>query len=289
MDTLVGLRGSRGPEAVVEQEVDGAAVGGAAPRAGAPVRIGLIGDVHAEHGGLAEALAELRARDVDAILCTGDVADGPGCLDRSVALLAEADVRTVAGNHERWLLQDRCRHVAHAHRIRKLSSDTRAWLEGLPAVREIATARGRLMLCHGVGANDMRKVWPGTPERPDGPVHRAPELDAIARAGKFRLLVQGHLHYRTVLDFPGLTLLNAGTLRSGQRPGVCIVDLGADRVRALEPGAGSRGRWGEVACAPLLAHDRHVWPDTGAFRGDRIPCTLYGRPRGRSAADRRAA
>ena len=239
------------------------------------MRIGLIGDVHAEHGRLAEALSVLRAEAVDAILCTGDVADGPGCLDRCVELLADAGVLAVAGNHERWLLGDRCRHVAHAHRIEVLAPDTRAWLEALPPVREIGTPEGALLLCHGVGTSDLAKVWPGTPARPDGPVHRCEALDALIREGTFRLLVNGHLHYRTLLDFPGLTLVNAGTLRSGQRPGVCVLDLEAGCVRALEPGSGRVACWSAVAREPLFRHDRPVWADTQAFRGDRRPCTLY--------------
>ncbi|RZO29019.1 MAG: metallophosphoesterase, partial [SAR116 cluster bacterium] len=44
-------------------------------------RIGIIGDVHAEHRRLETALRVLKDEQVDVVLCTGDLADGRGDLD----------------------------------------------------------------------------------------------------------------------------------------------------------------------------------------------------------------
>jgi hypothetical protein len=62
-------------------------------------RLGVIGDVHAEHRRLDAALNFLSSAGVDAICCTGDVADGPGCVDTCCALLASANVLTVGGRY----------------------------------------------------------------------------------------------------------------------------------------------------------------------------------------------
>ena len=40
-------------------------------------RMGIVGDVHTESTLLALALAHLKAQEVDIIVCTGDVPDGP--------------------------------------------------------------------------------------------------------------------------------------------------------------------------------------------------------------------
>ena len=45
-------------------------------------RIGIIGDIHAEDTHLDLALAFLNEQAVDVIICTGDIVDGNGDVDR---------------------------------------------------------------------------------------------------------------------------------------------------------------------------------------------------------------
>ena len=113
-------------------------------------RIGIIGDVHAEHERLAAALEFLGSQRVDVLICTGDLPDGVGDLDACCELLQDAGVVTVAGNHDRWFLQDRVRHVQDAHRREQACAETIRFIESLPKVRTLATDAGELMLCHGV-------------------------------------------------------------------------------------------------------------------------------------------
>ena len=69
-------------------------------------KIGIIGDVHSEHKRLVQALHWLERQHVDAVICTGDIADGPGCIEQCWRALESAQVYTVAGNHDRWLLTE---------------------------------------------------------------------------------------------------------------------------------------------------------------------------------------
>ncbi len=233
-------------------------------------RLGVIGDVHGEHHRLAASLDWLAGQGVDAVICTGDVADGPGCIDRCCALLREAGVVTVAGNHDRWLLSDRVRHVADAHRLEDLASQTREYLEALPRTRELATTAGSLLLCHGIGEHDMAKVWPGT-RGPDS-VRRCEPLDALLAEARHRFIVHGHLHYRVLIDFESLLLMNAGTLK-GERAGVSVVDFAADEVAAYDladPG-GIRCRVRHPLTPPP---ERRVWTSTADFDGAWEPVLL---------------
>ena len=238
---------------------------------GGHARLGIIGDVHAECARLEAALEHLIGRGVDAILCTGDLADGKGCVNRCCALLEAAGVLCVAGNHERWILEDRVRHIPDAHAPEALEERTRAFLEGLPATREVATARGPLLLCHGVGETDHRKVWPGSPRMS---VKRSHELDALVAENHYRLIVNGHLHYRMILDFEALQLVNAGTLKRDHRPGFLEVDLEAGEVAFL--GFGEDLGVHEQGRHRLDGHDRRVFRDTRCFDGDWTPFPLYG-------------
>lgn len=240
----------------------------------APARIGIIGDVHAEHELLERALDHFTSVGVDLLLCTGDIVDGPGDPDRCCELLATHGVQTVGGNHERWLLTDKVRHVAHAHRREELAPTTVDYLAELPKIREFQTIAGPLMLCHGVAEQDMVKVWPGS-ERLEP--QRSARFDELLATGEHRWLVNGHMHYRTLVHFTAMTFLNAGTLSRRHRPGLTLLDLAADRITAFEfQGIGTDERIETVVCRSASpAADEPVWADTQAFCGTTTPIVLY--------------
>lgn len=233
-------------------------------------RLGVIGDLHAEHLRLGRVLDWFQTMKVDALVCTGDVADGSGCINACCELLCQAGVITVAGNHDRWLLQDRVRHVPDAHHLDDLTSSTLEYLTALPATRTLETMGGPLLLCHGVGANDLAKVWPGTQRTA---VMRSREMDRLLRDKCCRFVVNGHLHYRVLIDFPELLLVNAGTLK-GPNAGVAIMDFPGNGVAAYAVDESSVPRL--VAEHPLSPDSgRRVWQDTRAFDGSWEPCTLH--------------
>ena len=62
-------------------------------------KIGIIGDVH-RNTDVQRALGWLEQQAVDAVICTGDIADGRGCIEECWRSLASAHVYTVAGNHD---------------------------------------------------------------------------------------------------------------------------------------------------------------------------------------------
>jgi len=234
-------------------------------------RLGVIGDLHGEHERLERVLEWFAGQRVDAVICTGDVADGRGSVDISCRLLREAEVITVAGNHDRWLLADRVRHVPNAHRRENLAPETRAYLEALPRTALLDTVAGPAMLCHGVGENDLAKVWPGTPR---SPIERNEALDELIAAQGLRFMINGHLHYRVLIDFPDFLLVNAGTVK-GDLWGVSIMDFADGHISAFQCAGGTAlSRVAERTLHP--AAGRRVWASTRAFDGTWEPCTLYG-------------
>ena len=235
-----------------------------------PSRIGIIGDIHAEHEHLARALTFLDGHGVDAVLSTGDVADGRGCLETCIELLEAYAVLAVRGNHDRWVLEQKARHVANANLRDDLSDKAVTYLEALPQERRLCTPRGTLLLCHGVGTNDLRKVWPGTERLAP---QRSPELDTLLTSGEVRIMVNGHVHYRTLIHFEALTLLNAGTLKGDHRPGFSVLDLDQDYVESFEfDGDGLTS----VKRQPFFARPHHrVFASTQHFDGAWEPVTLY--------------
>ena len=151
-------------------------------------KIGIIGDVHSEHRRLQQALGWLEQQAVDAVICTGDIADGRGCIEECWRSLASADVYTVAGNHDRWLLTDQQRHLRNAHLRARVSEQGQVFLESLPKVICLNTTGGELRLCHGVAEDDMAAF--GRTETTA--IRRSDALDAwLAEAGSPRFVING--------------------------------------------------------------------------------------------------
>jgi len=215
---------------------------------GAVIRtFGAIGDIHAEDQHLAAALAELQG--VDAILSVGDIVDGRGDLDRCVQMLRSHQVLAVRGNHERWFLTGKARALPNAHVIDDVSDETRKFLEQLPPTRVLDTSLGTLLLCHGVGDDDMVRLLP------DDDATMLANNEPLQRvlASGVELMVCGHTHKPMVRTVFGLTVINAGTLHYGDNPGFVRVDLDRKIVQTFEID-GSR-----VFATEKLAFGDDVW------------------------------
>src|SRR5688572_8972456 len=109
-------------------------------------RIGLIGDVHAEDAALELVLRELKRLGAETMLQVGDIADGPGDLERTVALLRENRVLAVRGNHDRWLLGNQGRDLPYAHGLESVGPSEIQFLSQLPVTREFRSPRGHVLL-----------------------------------------------------------------------------------------------------------------------------------------------
>jgi len=229
--------------------------------------IGLIGDVHAEDVRLEATLRHLADSDVSTILCTGDLADGRGNLDRVVELLIEHEVKVVAGNHDRWLLADKYRHVPKAHSRDNLKSHTLDYFRSLPKSRSISFQGHDLLLCHGVGDQDLAKVWPGTLRMA---AERSETLDSLIDSHAYQWIINGHVHFQTVIPFRTLTLINAGTLAGERWPGFLTLDPISSEVEVFSFRKDQIQSMGTKSINTLL----RPWKNTQCFSGDWDPSFL---------------
>jgi predicted phosphodiesterase len=199
-------------------------------------RIALLGDLHAEDERLALALTWLKGQAIGAIVSVGDLADGHGDLDRCCDMLQGHGVLAVRGNHDRWLLADELRTLSRAHRRPDLRAPTLAFLSALPPTRRLATVRGDLLVCHGVGDDDMIRL------RPDDDGYALDSnfaLTALLADRSLRLVVGGHTHRRMVRRFtrpggPPLVFVNPGTLHRDYESGFAVLDLDRAAVEFID-------------------------------------------------------
>ena len=207
------------------------------------LRAGLIGDIHCEVTRLRRVLDHFRNSGIETMLAVGDIADGPGDLGETCALLESAGVLAVAGNHERWLLSGQMRDLPDATPLAAVTPRARAYLTALPKTRSFTSPRGPVLLCHGLGEDDMATVKPDDYGY-DLESNRA--LWELVEGRTARFVVNGHSHRPMLRNISGLTILNAGTLHGarGHRP-ICAVgdfdegylqiyDITDDRISAAE-------------------------------------------------------
>jgi predicted phosphodiesterase len=193
--------------------------------------LGAIGDVHAEEDLLQAALGHLRARGAERILVVGDIVDGLGDVEVCCRLLDAPDVRAVRGNHERWFLAGEMRDLPDATPPSTLSAATERWLASLPATQRLATVAGDLLLCHGLGEQDMARVKPWD----EGyALEFNFDLHALQKDPTLKLVVNGHTHLRMVRRLGPLVIINAGTLHRRQGPGFLWIDLEARQVEMYD-------------------------------------------------------
>lgn len=202
------------------------------------MRLGLIGDVHAEDDLLARTLEELASAKVDRILCTGDLVDGHGSVDRTVTLLREQSVLVVRGNHDRWIRGDELRTLPNAHRMTDLSVEAIGYVKDLPKTLSLDLASGgKLLLCHGVGPNDMCKLGP---DDAGYAISSNEDLLALLFDPTVHVMVGGHTHRPMLRRFERargkapLWVVNPGTLAREDEPGYAILDLGRGGVDFYE-------------------------------------------------------
>jgi predicted phosphodiesterase len=213
----------------------------------------LIGDLHAEDEALEFAISELRGLGAETLLQVGDIADGPGDLARSVALLREHQVLAVRGNHDRWQLGNQLRQVPYATQLPDLAPGVVSYLSELPVTREFHSARGNVLLCHGLGNNDMTGV---KPDHEGYALAMNQELQQLIAEQRYRFVLNGHTHRPMLRTFGPLSVINAGTLLRDCERCFTLVDFETGAVlRFRQPSGGLRTRLAD------WTRDEQVLPD----------------------------
>jgi predicted phosphodiesterase len=179
-------------------------------------RLGVIGDVHARLELLERAADALHAIDVDTLVCVGDIY-GPGNGTAGCCrLLQERQILTVRGNHDRWFVEAADRD----DRLRaSVGSEAVEFLAALPITLNINTAAGPVLVCHGVGTNDLAHV-PQT--FPHSFVRRSIRVGLIPP--RCKLVVHGHSHLQRQQTCEGVLFVTIGALRSHPAGGCIMVD-----------------------------------------------------------------
>ena len=189
-------------------------------------RIGFIGDVHAEDYFLSKAIDNLKNENIDVIFCTGDIADGNGDINKCCEILKENGIKTVHGNHDRWLLNNEMRSLSDATPYSEISNQNIEYISNLPGIYDFKIGKNKSILCHGVGSNDMSKI---AEDDYGYAIDANEDLQDILRKN-YRIMLNGHSHKRMVRFVGNLCIINAGTIKKEHVPCYSIIDINLQEV-----------------------------------------------------------
>ena len=171
-------------------------------------RVAAFGGIYSNHHALRRALDEAEARDVDAVICLGDLGAFGPYPDRACELIREADAIVVRGNYDdslaRGLEDCQCGYTAprdnHYARISyrytfaNTSPTHRRWMGRLPETFRFRMGEAEVLAFHGSPRRMNEFLWESTT-----PTHF---LERLADDWEADVLLGTHtgLHWRRALS-----------------------------------------------------------------------------------------
>ena len=176
------------------------------------MRVGFISDIHGNLFALDAVLADLEQKQVDRLVCLGDICFGPQaheCLDR----IRELGCPVILGNWDSWsiegfppaddpvgiMLYDIGRWWAQ-----KLSDDDRAFVRTFVPTLDVPLENGSRALCfHGSPRSFSEWIFATTPDD---------EIGQMFDGQLAPVLVGGHTHLQMLRRFGQSVLVNPGSV-----------------------------------------------------------------------------
>lgn len=168
------------------------------------MRIGLIGDIHADIRALETALTHLDRLDVEQILCDGDLVGYGSQPDAVVELMRSRQIPCIRGNHDRWALERKQVIGMRGWKPAKFKDPTWEYLEALPTSLHWTSWGRTLIIHHGSPASDTEFVTPYKPV--------PPSVEEFWTQSGAELLILGHTHLPMIVRNPGQILINPGSI-----------------------------------------------------------------------------
>ncbi len=164
-----------------------------------PMKIGIMTDIHEATMELARAIAVLRGHDVDRLVHLGDICSTHHAIEETVALLDEAAVEGVWGNHD----FGRCRDNADEGTRARYSTRVLRYMSGLQPRLEVEGC----LLTHvepWLNAESIEDLWYF-----EGPPETSEQVARSFAAVSHRVIFVGHYHRWLLATLEGIQAWSA--------------------------------------------------------------------------------
>jgi predicted phosphodiesterase len=209
------------------------------------MQLALISDIHGNLVALDAVLADLAGRNIEHILCLGDVAAGGSQVRGVIARLQELSCPIVMGNTDAWLLHPQLteRKNQFAQKVQdnefwssqQLTEDDKAFLNTFRPTIEWPLENGQnLFAYHGSPRSFKEGLLPTTPDE---------TLEQAFANTDAAIYVGGHTHAQMLRRYKDKLVLNPGSV------GAAWVDVSPGSLKAL---------WAEYAIVNVEGHMLNV-------------------------------
>lgn len=189
------------------------------------MKFAVISDIHGNLAALQAVLEDIEGQWVDQVVNLGDILSGPLQPTMTAELLMERGFVTIAGNHERQLLQARSgppqgidRGTSDGYAALEIAEEHARWLRTLPARHWLAAD---VLLVHGTPSSDLI-YWLET-VTPDFGQHgsrgiRAASVEEVRRRlgqdepARASLVLCGHTHVPRAVQCGETLIVNPGSV-----------------------------------------------------------------------------
>lgn len=193
-----------------------------------------MSDIHGNLLALETVLADIANQAVDQTVNLGDLLSGGLQPALTAERLMQAEMKTIAGNHERQLLTLRSEQMGASDRftIEAVSPSQLAWMASLPPTLEVTEG---VLACHGAPDDDL--VYLLETVEPDH-VRPATEQEVQQRLGahtNWSVVLCGHTHIpRSMRLSDGPLVVNPGSVGwpayEGDSPYPHVMESGTARA-----------------------------------------------------------
>jgi predicted phosphodiesterase len=176
------------------------------------MRVGFISDIHGNLFALEAVLADLEHRDVDRIICLGDICFGPQAHE-CLARVKELGCPVVLGNWDSWSIDGfpprddpigMMLYEIGEWWADLLDEDDRAFVRTFVPTLDVPLDDGTSMYCfHGSPRSFSDWIFATTPDD---------DLEQMLQGANAQILVGGHTHLQLVRRFGPAVFINPGSV-----------------------------------------------------------------------------
>lgn len=177
------------------------------------MRIGVISDIHSNIYALKAVLKDIESKNIDKIICTGDLVGYHTSPNEVVKVIKEKNILTVMGNHDLNIATKEIKNISGLegkdlekveifnYAVKNSSSETKEFLKSLP-LEIILEIEGKIIkFVHG-SPNSITEYLKENSE----------EAEKVMSELKEDILVCGHSHVAYFKQYDEKLLVNAGSI-----------------------------------------------------------------------------
>ncbi len=169
------------------------------------IQVGVLSDIHSNIDALSAVLEDMKKRDINIVLCSGDIIGYHTFPEETVKLIKNEKIIAIRGNHDNDVINKQFNITRSPDIFRftydNLSDESLQWLEDLPKTLEVTLEGVSILMSHGSPSDIEEYLYEGSSEALE-----------YAAACESDILISGHTHLPWVQELEGTLFVNSGSV-----------------------------------------------------------------------------